>query len=901
MAAVSAGVGTDRISCDGMKRPNVFHLSSLDPDVPAAVDWELEHHIAERADQLMALGMARDAALEEARRALGDLDRVRAELMMIDADVERRRRVGDLMETVLQDVRLAWRNVRGGRITSIAIVLTLALGMGANTALFSVIDALLLRPLPYASPAELVAVQVGQRDEDWGQPYISLDMSARLREAPGLFAGSFMHTRTSGLLRGEEPQTISVQAVSHEFEEVLGVQPLFGRGFIEADNAPGATRVALLSHTLWQAEFGGDRAVLGRELTINDATFEIVGVMPPGFKFPEYSTTAAWIVLRADGTALTSTPAARVGLVGRVPETRHAQAATQAASVGGAVLREQDPQTQRVVRLSPLEADRARNADLRRGVWLAAGATLLILLVAGVNMLNLLLVRTSARTQEIAVRIALGASRTRLVRQLALEAMLLAVLGGIGAVAFAFLALRFVHGVIPDSIVFFAPHAIEIEQRTLLFAFTVAVLTGLVFGLVPAVRATWWADPAARGALTRYAGRTHTARRLRAVLVGAEVALSVVLLVAAGLLVNSFVRLMRVDPGLELDRLAVVVFTTTRAGRPDGPLGPYLQRLEERIEAVPGVEAATLSGGMPPHTSFSFGLQLEAEGRNAAGGDAGLLPFIEVRPDFFEVTGARLLLGRTFDNRDTNRENVIVDEDLAHHLWREESPIGRRFRLSAQDPWLTVIGVMRDMKLMGPDDREGDFEILYPAVDYGELAGQLTLAVRTNRDPEELLPALRQAVRSYNPNQALTELTTAKRYYADAVEMPKFLVVLIATLAAVALVLAAVGQYGLLAHGVQQRRPELALRIALGAQRGHLRRLVLREALILVTMGSVAGVAGALLAGRIIENALFGVQARDPATLALVLATIFAAAAIATALPAWRATRVSPLEAMRAL
>lgn len=901
MAGLHPGLASDRGSGSGMRR-RLFHLRDWGPASSEGVLWEIEHHLAERVDELVAEGFTPAAAREEARRSFGDMARVRSELLHINRRGDRRRVMSRWLDDLVQDVRYGLRGVRLNPGIAAGVVLTLALGIGANAAMFSVVDALLLRPLPYSAPHELVDVWTGSRSMEFNRPNIPYGVARGWQEEAE--HPVMVHVRSSVLYTGgTEAQTLPVQAVSPEFGELFGIAPAIGRTLEREDADPAAPDVAVLDHAFWRSEFGGDPAVLGRTVSFNGIEHRVIGVMPAGFKFPTYSTTGAWIPIRSDATMLgRSTESGWVEASMRVPEAERAVVGAQAEAVGGTLFREADPASETLLRLRAMDERRGSSDTAQQALVLLSGAVALILLIAGVNMVNLLLARGSARADEMSIRMAVGAARGRIVRQIATEAMLLALLGGAAAVLVALIVVRALQGIMPGSITFYAPYAIAIEQRTLLFTFVVAVVSGLVFGLLPALSATDWTRPSAEGGLTRYATTSRRSRRLRSGLVVVEVAFSVILLITASLLINSFVRLMRVDPGMQLEGLAVLQFDVSAAAYPTGSeRGAYLRRLEERIEAVPGVESATLTGGLPPHTSISFGLTLEAQGDAPKPTDNTMvLPHTQVGADFFDVTGARLLAGRPFlPSEDYSTGSVIIDQGLARHLWPDGAAIGRRFRLDPEWDWLTVVGVMDDLRLLGPDERRAEFSLLYPIGSYDDIGGQLGLAIRTRSDMRSVLAAVRSAVREVDANQPIQELTPATTYYAQAVDMPRFLAVLMGMLAALALALAAVGVHGVLAFGVAQRRHELGMRMVLGARAGELGRLVIGEGLVLAVIGVAIGIAGALLSTSIVQGVLYGVEAVDLPTFVVAVAAVLVITVAATLRPARRAARLDPLDVLR--
>jgi predicted permease len=879
----------------------VFHLGLWGPSVRDGVDWEIRHHLDERIEELLAAGMTREQAEVEAMRALGDVSRLRRELNHIDAGTERRFRFFAWAESFMQDVRYGLRAVRLNSGFAAAVVLTLGLGLGATVALFAVVDALLLRPLPYRAPDELANVMVVNPKSERGRPYVDGKQAFRIRESNTFFTAMFVHTRMNMLYTGgAEALDIPTNGVTADFEETLGVQPILGRGLTPEDARPGAPPVVLIDYGFWRSALGGGSDVLRRSVVLDGVPHAIVGVMPQGFKFPEYATTDAWWLIRDDITALGKPIQRAFQVTGRV-RGDIAGASQRAAALGRALFTAEDPQSDQAYRLERFDAFRAGGVDMRESIWLMIGAVTLILLVAVVNVVNLLLIRMTSRTREMAVRLALGAGRMRLTRQLATEFFTLSLLAGLFAILVALVTLRAMSGIMPGTITFFAPYAIGIEQRALWFAFASTVLCGLLVSLGPAIAGSRQARTSGDD-LTRYAARTRNKIRVRSVLVASQVALSVILLVGAGLLLNSFVRLTRVDPGIRLNNLALVTLNITRAAHPDAAeRGEYIRRLEERLEALPGVQGVTVSAGLPPNgAGLMFGVAFEPEGQSTLPvDDQMVVPHTYVRPDFFDVAGSRLLAGRPFTAQDNRETSAIIDEDLARVLWPGRSAVGRRFRTDSDAPWMTVVGVMGDLKLNGPDDRRGDFEILYPYGDYKSGGGYTSIAIRTNGDPAELLFGIRTTIHSIDANQPIQNLQTARSEFAGAIDMPRFLLVLVAAMSALALTLAAIGIYGVLSYGVSQRIHEFGIRVALGAHGVQLRRMIVRQGFGLAALGALAGLGGALVASRFLRALLYGVQPTDPLTLAGMIVLMLAVAFLACLGPARRASRLDPAQVLR--
>lgn len=860
------------------------------------LEEELAFHLEMAVEENLRRGMSPAEARRQAHLALGGVTRVR--------ESTRDERGLRWLDALAQDVRYALRGIRRNPVFAVALVLTLGLGVGATSAMFGVVDALLLRPLPYAEPDRLVMVQRPPEPETGAvRPFVDL-ATARVwgerGEAGHVFETIFHHTRGTPLyVGGPEPLTLSVQMVSPSFEETLRVRPALGRGLDPADTRPGAEAVVLLGHGFWRTAFGEDPDVLGRVIELDGIGHRVIGVMPAGFKFPSWSTTDAWVPIGDDGSALGQT-LETFGLVGRLAGDARMETAQARADAVARALDESLPREDGWgIRLAAFDPGRT-SERLTRPIWFLAGAVALILIVATLNGINLLLVRSWSRTRELGVRVALGASRGRLIVQLVTESLILALAGGAVAAGLAFGALRLIQGIVPGSITFFAPYAIAIEGRALVFTFAVTVAVGLAIGLLPALLSTRTGGVAVGSDVSPHASRTPARSRIRRAIVVTEVALSVALLVGAGLLVNSFVRLVRVDPGFRLENVALMNLSMSLADYPTGAARMvFLRDVERRLEAVPGVGGVTTGGGGIPASRFTEGGGLEAEGETRrAGGQPGLVPMSSVSPDFFEVFDVGLAAGRAFTTEDAGTDNAIVDIDLARFLWGDRSPLGRRFRTADDRPWTTVVGVVGDLRLLGPDDRSGDFAILTPAAD--RASNYAALGIRTTGDPELLFPALRTALHELDPRQPISSLQTARARYAETIDMPRFLLVLMSILSGLALLLAAIGIYGVLAYGVVQRRFELAVRLALGARPASLSRRVLKEGLGLAALGAALGVAGALALSGLVRGLLYGVEPTDPLTVAAVVVVSLGVAALACWWPARRATRIDPVEVLKA-
>jgi putative ABC transport system permease protein len=528
----------------------------------------------------------------------------------------------------------------------------------------------------------------------------------------------------------------------------------------------------------------------------------------------------------------------------------------------------------------------------RTAMWMLSATVAALLLIAIVNGINLLLVRSTARGRELGVRLAIGGSRLRIVRQLWVEGLVWGVLAGAASLAVAVIAIRATAAAIPWIVLWSSPHAIALEARTLAFTFGASLLIGTMLGLIPAYHVL--GERGVTSIARRPTDDAPDRRRLRTVLVTAQVALSMTLLAAAGLFVKSLAMLVREDAGFEHERIAFAQIGLSRVRYPDAVArADFFRRLEEALTVHPSVEAVTRMDS----PGFRSGAALEPEGALPPGSQPHLVPAARVAIDYLEVVGAELLAGRAFEQSDANTDAVIIDQDLARYLWAG-SAAGRRFRIGEDGEWLTVVGVVRELRLMGRDQREGPHQILYPAS--SEHAGTwVDLAVRTAGDPASILRVIRETIQSLDPEQPIRRLWTAADALAEEEAVPRFVVTLMGVLAAIAVSLAAVGLYGVMAFSVARRGRELAVRMAVGADARSVRGMVLGEGLIVAVVGVLIGLSGALAVSRVLERLLYQVRPHDPLTLTITASLFMAIAVAATFLPAHRATRVDPAETLR--
>ena len=799
------------------------------------------------------------------------------------------------MDRFRQDLRFAVRGLRRSPVFAVTVLATLALGIGANTAIFSFVDALLLRPLPYPEPDRLVTIwqdytETGGPEQEWFTPpdFADVREHASTIEAVTLIDGFGATLTNAG-----EPVLLNGGLVSVEWFDVVGVTPALGRGFAADDGQAGD--VVVLSHTVWRDRFGGDTAVVGGTITLNGNPTTVIGVMPQGFESP-----IAQADLWAPATASTYSGCGRgcyvMRVIGRLAQDATvAQAEAELAGIARSIV-EQAPAVKagmqfRVIGLHALIAGPAEPALLA-----LLGAVGLLLLIACVNIANLLLARAGTREREVAVRSALGAGRRRLMRQLMTESVVLGVAGGALGVLLSLWGVRLLVGMTPPG----TPRLDEvaIDLRVLGFAAALSIVTGVLFGLVPAAQL-------ARTRLTsalRDGERTTAARhRMRGALVVAEIALALMLLVGAGLLVRSFVRLQTVDPGFAPENVMTASLLMPPASyESPAQFNPFYSELLDRLSARPGVVTAGASSILPMSGGDSdIGFLIEGRPMPADRSEAPVAWYRSISADYFRAMGMRLVQGRgiTAEDRADAPPVVVINETLARRHWPNENPVGQRITSEGPEgPWTTVVGVVADVRDNGLD-APPQVEMFLP---YQQVPSRfMNFVLRTETDPQALAPAVRAEVQRLDPNLPVTAIGTMRDLVRTSTAMPRLYLSFFGFFAGVALVLAAVGIYGITAYTVTQRTQEIGIRMALGARQGDVLRLVLRHAVLLVAAGVVLGVAGALALSRQLSALLYDLSPTDPATFATIALILAGVALAASVLPALRAARIDPQVALR--
>ncbi|CAN5800421.1 ABC transporter permease [soil metagenome] len=801
------------------------------------------------------------------------------------------------MHTTLQDLRYAFRMLLKTPGFTLVAVLTLALGIGATTAIFTVVNSLLLRPLPYSDPARLVMVwqdfraRGGPADE-WATPGNVADWRAAkdLFEAVAAIGG-WGPTYTGGA----EAEPLRGEQVSHEYFNVLGITPALGRAFRPDDDVPNAARVAVIGDTLWQRRFGADRQIVGRIVTLSGEPHEIIGVLPAGFRPIVSASAEIWRPLRLN-TTTPSRGSITLRVIGRLADGLPLDRAQAAATELARQLESAHPQYNEKVgfNLQPLH-DRVVG-DIRPGLLALLGAVAVVLLIACVNIANLLLARASSRGRELAVRVALGAARRRVIRQLLTESVVLATLGGVAGILFGVWAVDALVSIAPES----APRVSEIglDLRVFGFAALLTLVTGLLFGLVPAIQASRGgaAHSLKDGARGAAAGG---GRRLRQTLIAVEVALALMLLTGGGLLLQTFVRLQAADLGFDPQNVLIGFVNPPRTSY-DTPAKHrvFYDQVLEKASAIPGVRRAALASVLPLSGDSDMGFSIEGRPAPQRESETPITWYRQVSAGYFDAMGMQLVRGRGFDERES-APSVIINETFVRKYFPSEEPMGRRLRFSDADdaPWFTIIGIAADARIRGARG-ETRVETFIP---YWQLTEPgMNVVLKAHADAARLTPALRQAVSSIDPNVPVAGIAVLSDMVAESIDQPRFFAVLAVAFASLALLLAAIGIYGVMAYVVAQRTTEIGVRMALGATPGEVFRLVLGDGLRTTAVGVVIGVIGSIGVAHWLASLLFGVGPGDPLTLAATASLLMLVAAAACYLPARRATRVDPMVALRA-
>jgi putative ABC transport system permease protein len=840
------------------------------------------------------------------------------------------------LDQLRQDLRLAFRSLRRAPVFAAVTILTLALGIGANTAIFSIVNGVILRPLGYPNPGQLMYLTTQFPAFGFDQFWVSPPEYFEFREMNRSFAAVGAYTTGEvNLTAGDRPLRVRSASVDDRLLAALGLQPFAGRFFAagETDVVPPPNPtgpvplppICILSYELWQSAFGGQTGLVGQLIEINGLRREVIGIMPPGADVMD-NRTEIWMPLGLNPGNRLNRGSHFLYLIGRLedgvsPEAAQAELGAliqnwgERTGVKNHVFAPPPPDPAQanagaghILQMHPVQQQLVGSAS--RAIWVLQAAVGFVLLIACANLANLMLARAETRHREFAVRTALGAGRGRLVRQFMTEGVLLSLIGGVLGLALARAGVRALIQLYPTSL----PRTSEVtvDSSVLLFTLAVAVITGLAFGLAPLMHtrvkglALALKEGGARGATG--AARHHVRRGL----VMAEIALAVTLVIGAGLLIRTVYNLSAVEAGFDRSRLVTFQLSLATADYPQpAQRAQFFQRLLERLRGAPGVQAASAMTGLPPNRPLNAN---DTDIGNYTAPPEGPFENVDyyqsVMTNYFETMGIPIVQGRSFQPSDAvSGPVVIVNETLVNTFWRDRNPIGQTlkpgFAPFAQVPEFTVIGVAKDVKQGGVDQKTGTE--LYALIDQVAMAPPpitfapptLNIVLRTTLPPASLRASLEAAVREADPSVPIVRLRDMDAVFAQSIERPRLLAQLLGGFAGLALLLAAIGTYGVLSYTVAERRREIGIRMALGAAQRSVLGEVMQQGLILTAVGIVAGLAGALALNRLIASLLFGVQATDPVTMASVVATITLVAAVACWLPAWRASRVDPNVVLR--
>jgi putative ABC transport system permease protein len=883
----------------GLRR--AFRLVVRGPTVAEDVEDELQFHIDMRTRELIETGMSPDAARAEALRCFGDLRRVRDRCESILEQREGELRRSELLRNIFEDLSYGARTLARNRGFAVAALVTLALGIGATTAIFSVVDGVLLRPLPYREPNRLVRIWSASTKRSLSEAGVSVpDLEDWRRESRTLESIAGWSATGAGLtlLGGDEPARLRTAYVTEDFFRVLSVPALVGRMILPDEHRAGANRVVVLSRGLWERRFGGDPTVVGRTVTLDGEPFTVVGIADARFRFPR-SDIEVWTPLSTIGED--RIPRARyvrfMNVIGRIAPGRTLAEARAELGAIAARLEAQYPESNTAWGEARLELVRNEIVGgVRVPLLILLGTVGCVLLIACVNVANLLLARTTARRREMAVRSALGAARARLIRQLLTESILLAVLGGALGIVVATWGVKALTALSAD----FLPRVEDIrtDWRLIVFSFALSISTGLLFGLVPALRIARsdlgdFLNEGGRGSSAAVA-----AQRLNGALVVGELALALMLVTGAGLMIRSLTRLLRVDPGFDPTHVIAVTVSidqSTYPGRPEF-VAAY-DRFLESVRMVPGVRSAAAVTTLPLRGNgevWPFTIAGRAEPKS---GEEPQASVFRISDAYLETMRVPLLAGRTVQATDDEGSPpvAVINEVAARRFWPAGSPVGETIQLGGRA--VRIIGVAGAVYQTSLDSAPAP--AMYVPMEQDPRRG-VSLVVRTDADPRQIAPMLRRAIWSVDGGQPISEIIAMRELVAGAAARPRLVTVLLALFGAIALMLAAVGLYGVVSYTVSQRAREFGVRVALGARQRDIVASTLRRVLPALALGVALGLAGALALTRVFGWMLYGVSASDPATFAAVTALLAAVAFCAAYVPARRAARVDPLVALRA-
>ena len=866
-------------------------------DIRAGVEDEIDAHLAFLTADFMAQGIPGPDARVLAEREFGAVSTIRDECIAIERRRRRRVNLSEAVMTIMQDIRYTFRALRANPGFAVAAILCTALGVGATTTIFSAVHATLIRPLPFERADELVAVYAAIPKKQVTGVNISYVDYTDWRDQSRSFSALGMYTWSTPSFTGKGvggAERVDGAEVTANLFPLLGVRPLVGRTFLESETVSGNDHVVILGYDLWQRRFGGDRGIVGQGVMINLRPYTVVGIMPRGFAFPERGQ--AWTpfvpyVQEERGNR------GYAGAIGRLKPGVTADMAQRDLDAIMERLERQYPENEGW-RAQVLTMREDLVGNLRRPLEVFAAAVALVLLIACANVANLTLTRGTARHREVAIRTALGANRGRIVRQLVTESVILSALGGVLGAVIAVYGVRLLRLGFPNDVPYYIP--IGVNVPTLLFAAVVSVIAGLIFGLVPAFRATEGSLDHALREGGRGGSDGPTRGRLRSAIVVGELALSVTLMIGAGLLVKSYRALASTKLGFEENGILSFRITLPAAKYDDtARRRAFFDAMEQRFGALPSVASVGLAQGTP-FSGWNVQASFTAKGwpRSKPGEDF-TSHYQVVSPGYFRTIGVPLVRGRWLSPSDEDTLNPVglINETFARRAFPNEDPIGKQVRGRDSDPWTTIVGVVRDYRHyrlpepMGP----GLFASRSLWTPYTE-----TVAIRVRSgDPSLLMPAARRILRELDPDVPPYRILTFEQAVSRSLWQQRFQGLVVAVFAGLALTLAAVGIYGVISYSVAQRKREFGVRVALGARVGDIVGLVLRHGTLLAVQGVVLGVMGGAILTRFLEGLLYDTPPRDPVVFSVVALGLGLVALVAVSVPAWRATAVDPLVAMR--
>jgi len=868
-------------------------------EVETELDEELRFHFDKQVEKYMRSGMTEEEAKRRTRIDFGGHEQVKEDC--------REARGTAFVELTLQDTKYAFRQLLTNKTFSLVMIVTLALSIGANSAIFSVINGVLLKRLPYSQPDRLVRIFLSSREYPKFplNPFDFLDFRARNHS----FSSIAAFTRGDVQLSGDgEPERLNGFGITSGYFRVLGLQPQLGREFDFQAEIPGNGLQVILSDRLWRSRFGADPNIIGRKVTMNMQPFTVIGVMPAGTEHPgnEYHAVAygesvdVWWPFSFAGNPNQRGSHFIEGIGRLKDDVSHERARAELNAIMNQIAREHGSENSGwTVLVVPLYTELVGTS--RQLLLVLLGSVGIVLLIACANAANLLMVRASARQREIAVRLAMGAPRSRVVRQLLTESLLISFTGGALGLALAYGGVRALVSLLPAD--FPRAHDIHVSGPVLAFTLLVSFITGILFGLAPALQASR-TDP--KEGLQK-SGRTSTASRnqgrLRNALVIAEVSLASVLLIGAGLMLRTFLNLIHLNPGFQQDHLLTASLSLPHAQyKTNEQTAQFFQRLTSSLNALPGVESAGAGSDLPWTGYDENAGGFTIEGKKQANQEYHAR-YHMATPGYFSAMGIPLLEGRFFTEADKKDapQALIINHTMAEQYWPHEDVIGKRMTFQdvpkKDSDWMTVVGVVGDVK---DQPNSPGAEPAFWWSEFQVAQSDMSIAIRTHSDPRQVIDGLRDAVHRLDPELAVADIKLMDSVVDTSVSTPRFTFVLVGLFAALAILLAAIGAYGVIAYTVSQRTSEFGLRVALGAQRSDLLRMVLFQSAKLAVPGTILGLLLALSLGRVMQNLIYGVSAADPAILFSVVLLVLTVALIASYLPARRASRSDPMVTLRA-